>query len=138
MRLRRDAKIERIAKVPLFSRCSKRELGQIGTLADEIDLAAGTVAVREGAYGQEFFIIESGKAEVSKKGKVVATLGPGDFFGEIALLHNAPRNATVTAKTPVEALVVSHRDFASLLATSPQIQSKILQALAERLAPASF
>jgi len=138
MRLRRDAKIERIANVPLFSRCSKRELAQIGRLADEMELPAGTVAVREGAYGQEFFVLESGTVEVSKQGKVVATLGPGDFFGEIALLHNAPRTATVTAKTPVEALVVSHRDFSSLLATSPQIQSKILQALAERLAPASI
>ncbi len=138
MRMRKDAKLARIADVPLFARCSKRELSQIGTLADEVELPAGTVVVREGRYGQEFFVLVSGKAEVSRKGKVVAKLGPGDWFGEIALLHNAPRNATVTATTPIEALVVSHRDFSSLLATSPQIQSKILQALAERLAPTSF
>ena len=138
MRMRKDAKLARIADVPLFARCSKRELSQIGTLADEVELPAGTVVVREGRYGQEFFVLVSGKAEVSRKGKVVAKLGPGDWFGEIALLHNAPRNATVTATTPIDALVVSHRDFSSLLATSPQIQSKILQALAERLAPTSF
>ena len=138
MRMRRDAKLERIAAVPLFARCSKRELSQIGTLADEVDLPAGTVVVREGGFGQEFFVLVSGKAEVSRKGKVVAKLGPGDWFGEIALLHNAPRNATVTATSPIVALVVSHRDFTSLLSTAPQIQSKILQALAERLAPTSF
>jgi CRP-like cAMP-binding protein len=80
----------------------------------------------------------SGTAKVTRKGKTVATLGPGDFFGEIALLHNAPRNATVTATSDVDALVVSHRDFTSLLATAPQIQAKILQALAERLAPTSI
>ena len=136
--MRRDAKLDRIAQVPLFARCSKRELGQIGALADEVDLPEGTVAVREGGYGQEFFVLVSGAAEVSKQGKVVATLGAGDWFGEIALLHNAPRNATVTATTPIQALVVSHRDFSSLLSTSPQIQAKILQALAERLAPTSF
>jgi CRP-like cAMP-binding protein len=136
--MRKDAKLERIAGVPLFSRCSKRELSQIGTLADEIELPEGTVAVREGGYGQEFFVLVSGTAEVTKKGKVVAKLGPGDWFGEIALLHNAPRNATVTATSPLAALVVSHRDFSSLLATSPQIQSKILQALAERLAPTTY
>jgi CRP-like cAMP-binding protein len=136
--MRKDAKLERIAGVPLFSRCSKRELSQIGTLADEIELPEGTVAVREGGYGQEFFVLVSGTAEVTRKGKVVAKLGPGDWFGEIALLHNAPRNATVTATSPMSALVVSHRDFSSLLATSPQIQTKILQALAERLAPTTI
>jgi CRP-like cAMP-binding protein len=136
--MRRDAKLERIAQVPLFARCSKRELGQIGTLADEVELPEGTVAVKEGEYGQEFYILESGTAKVTRKGKLVAKLGPGDFFGEIALLHHAPRNATVTTTSPVEALVVSHRDFTSLLATSPQIQAKILQALAERLAPTSI
>jgi CRP-like cAMP-binding protein len=136
--MRKDAKLERIAGVPLFSRCSKRELSQIGTLADEIEMPKGAVAVREGGYGQEFFVLVSGTAEVTKKGKVVAKLGPGDWFGEIALLHNAPRNATVTATSPMSALVVSHRDFSSLLATSPQIQSKILQALAERLAPTTI
>jgi CRP-like cAMP-binding protein len=136
--MRRDAKLERIAQVPLFARCTKRELSQIGTLADEVELPKGTVAVKEGGHGQEFFILVSGTAKVTRKGKTVATLGPGDFFGEIALLHNAPRNATVTATSDVDALVVSHRDFTSLLATAPQIQAKILQALAERLAPTSI
>jgi CRP-like cAMP-binding protein len=138
MRMRKDAKLERIARVPLFAHCSKRELAQIGTLADEVELPAGTIVVREGLHGQEFFVLASGTVEVTKEGKVVATLGPGDWFGEISLLHNAPRNATVTATTAIEALVVSHRDFSSLLATSPEIQGKILQALAERLAPTSF
>jgi CRP-like cAMP-binding protein len=136
--MRRDAKLERIAQVPLFARCTKRELGQIGTLADEVELEKGTVVVKEGAFGQEFFILVSGTAKVTRKGKTVANLGPGDFFGEIALLHNAPRNATVTATSDVDALVVSHRDFTSLLATAPQIQAKVLQALAERLAPTSI
>ena len=138
MRMRKDAKLERIGNVPLFARCSKRELSQIGTLADEVEMPAGTVVVHEGRYGQEFFVLVDGNVEVTKEGTVVATLGPGDWFGEISLLHNAPRNATVTATTAIDALVVSHRDFSSLLATSPQIQGKILEALAERLAPTSF
>jgi CRP/FNR family transcriptional regulator, cyclic AMP receptor protein len=138
MRMRKDAKLERIARVPLFARCSKRELAQIGMLADEVELAAGTVVVREGRHGQEFFVLVSGTVEVTREGTVVATLGPGDWFGEISLLHNAPRNATVTATTAIDALVVSHKDFSSLLATSPEIQGKILQALAERVAPTSF
>ncbi len=136
--MRRDEKLQRIATVPLFARCSKRELVQVGALADEVELPEGTVVAHEGAYEREFFVLIGGSAEVSRQGKVIAKLGPGDWFGEIALLHNAPRNATVTATAAIDALVVSQKDFSSLLATSPRIQGKILEVLAERLAPSSF
>jgi CRP-like cAMP-binding protein len=138
MRLRRDEKIEAIARVPLFAHCSKRELAEVAALADEVELPEGTVLAREGRPGQEFFVLLSGTVDVDKGGRSVATLGDGDFFGEIALVHRGPRQATVTAVTAVRLLAVSQRDFSPLLATSPQIQTKILKALAERLAPESL
>ena len=135
MRLGRDAKVDLIAKVPLFSHCSKRELEQIASVADEIDLREGKELMREGALGREFFVILEGSAEVTQEGQTINTLGPGDFFGEIALVSDTPRTATVTATSPVRALVITDRSFKRLLRDSPQIQAKVLSALAERLAP---
>jgi CRP-like cAMP-binding protein len=134
-RLRGDAKVELIGRIPLFARCSKRELRQIAALADEIGLPEGTLLVREGRPGDEFFVLVDGTVDVYKQDKLVATLGSGDFFGEISLINNSPRTATVRSTTPVHALVVSRRDFSGLLATSQQVQLKILKALADRLAP---
>jgi CRP-like cAMP-binding protein len=138
MRLRRDQKIETISRVPLFAHCSKRELAEVAALADEVELPQGTVLAREGKPGQEFFVLLEGKVDVTKGGRSIATLANGDFFGEVALVYRGPRQATVTAVTPVRLLAVSHRDFSPLLATSPQIQAKILKAFAERLAPQSL
>ena len=135
MALRKDAKLELIKRVPLFSQLSNRELGEVAKVADEIDLKEGKELTREGRPGREFFILLEGRAEVQKGGKQVRTLKDGDFFGEIALLTKAPRTATVTAATPVRALVVTERSFRRLLEDSPQIQLKVLQALAERLTP---
>src|ERR1700730_17464640 len=89
-----------LAQVPLFSACSKKDLQHIARRAEHVDVPAGKVLVREGAAGAEFFIILHGTAEVSMRGRKVATLGPGAFFGDLALLDKAPRNATVTALTP--------------------------------------
>lgn len=130
--------MELIRRVPLFSRCSKRELAEVAKIADEIDLPAGKVLIRQGERGREFFVLLEGTAEVRKDGKTVATLDSGDFFGEIALVSRSPRMATVTTISPVHALVVTDRSFRSLLEHSPQIQLKVLEALAERLAPASL
>jgi CRP-like cAMP-binding protein len=138
VRLGKDAKVELIRRVPLFSRCSKRELAEVAKIADEIDLPAGKVLIRQGERGREFFVLLEGTAEVRKDGKTVATLDSGDFFGEIALVSRSPRTATVTTISPVHALVVTDRSFRSLLDHSPQIQLKVLEALAERLAPASL
>ena len=134
MRLRRDAKVELISRVPLFERCSKRELTAIAALADQVELPEGRVLAREGELGQEFFVLVDGTAEVTRGRKRLATLGTGDFFGEIALVSNVPRTATVKTVSPVRALVVTSRDFWTLLDESPRTQRKILEAVAERLA----
>ena len=136
--LRRNQKVELIRKVPLFSRCSKRELEQIARIADEIDLREGKEMTRQGARGREFFVLLQGDADVIKDNGRINTLGPGDFFGEIALVSDTPRTATVVATTPVRALVVTDRSFRRLLGDMPEIQAKVLQALAERLAPESL
>ena len=138
MRLRKDAKTELISHVPLFAHCSKRELAMVAGIADEIDLAEGKELTREGGPGREFFVLVDGKADVLKKGRRINSLKAGDFFGEIALVHDSPRTATVKASSPVRALVVTERNFRRLLEESPEIQRKVLSALAERLAPASL
>ena len=136
--LRRDRKLELIARVPLFAGCSKRELSRIATLADEIDIAAGEALTREGHTGREFCVLVSGTADVHIGKKKVRTLSDGDFFGEIALILNAPRSATVTATTAVRVLVVERRAFRSLMEQMPSIQLKVLEALAARLADESL
>ena len=133
--LRRNEKVELIKKVPLFAHCSKRELQEVAQLADEIDLREGKEMTRQGSRGREFFVLLEGTANVVKNGRRINTLGTGDFFGEIALVSDTPRTATVTATSPVRALVVTDRSFRRLLEDSPSIQSKVLTALAERLAP---
>jgi len=133
VRLHRDAKVELIAGVPLFERCSKRELAAIANIADQIERPEGRVVVHEGELGQEFWVLVEGNAEVPRHGARVATLGPGDFFGEIALVSNRPRTATVTATSPMRLLVVTDRAFRELMRKMPSIQSKVLAALAERV-----
>ncbi len=136
--LRRDRKLELIAAVPLFAGCSKREISRIASLADEIDLPAGQLLTREGERGREFCILVSGSADVRKGTRKVATLGAGDFFGEIALILDAPRSATVDARTDVRVLVLERRAFKHLLSEVPSIQTKVLEALAARLADESL
>jgi CRP/FNR family transcriptional regulator, cyclic AMP receptor protein len=138
VRLRKDAKTELISRVPLFAHCSKRELAMVAGIADEIDLPVDKELTREGAPAREFFVLVDGTADVLKKGKRINTLKGGDFFGEIALVHDSPRTATVKASSPVRALVVTERNFKRLLEESPEIQRKVLSALAERLAPATL
>ena len=133
--LRRNEKVELIKRVPLFAHCSKRELQEVAQLADEIDLREGKEMTHQGSRGREFFVLLEGTANVTKNGRRINTLGSGDFFGEIALVSDTPRTATVTATSPVRALVVTDRSFRRLLEDSPSIQSKVLTALAERLAP---
>ena len=133
--LRRNQKVELIRKAPLFAHCSKRELERIAQIADEIDLGKGKEMTRQGSRGREFFVLLEGDADVDKDGRRINTLGPGDFFGEIALVSDTPRTATVTATSPVRALVITDRSFKRLLKDIPEIQSKVLSALAERLAP---
>ena len=132
--LRRDAKVELLKRVPLFAGCSKKELGEIARLADEIDVGAGQALTTEGESGREFFVLVDGAAEVRRNGTKVGTLGAGDFFGEIALVSERPRTATVTTTAPGRLLVVTDRAFRELMRSVPSIQLKVLTALADRLA----
>jgi voltage-gated potassium channel len=133
MALRANTKIELIKAVPLFEHCSKADLQRIAQIADEIDLPAGKVLIREGERGREFFVLAGGEVEVRRKGRKVATLGPGSFFGEMALLSKMPRTATVTAVTPLDVLVITDRAFLDLLDKLPELWVKVARALAERV-----
>jgi CRP/FNR family cyclic AMP-dependent transcriptional regulator len=135
VRLGGNQKIDLIRKVPLFARCSRAELKEIALLADEIDLHEGKEMTREGAPGREFFVLLDGTADVKKNRRRVTSLGPGDFFGEIALVSREPRTATVIATSPVRALVITDRSFRRLLDDAPQVQTKVMEAMAQRLAP---
>ena len=133
-RVGRNQKIELLKNASLFAGCSKKQLGEIAAIADEIELPAGKDLIRQGERGREFFVLLDGDVEVVKDGKAIEERGPGDFFGEIALVSNVPRTATVTTTTPVRMLVVTDRDFKHLLETSPDLQLKVLEVLASRLA----
>jgi CRP/FNR family cyclic AMP-dependent transcriptional regulator len=132
--LRKNAKVELIKHVPLFSHCSKKELGMVAQIADEIDLPEGKTLMREGDRGREFFVLVDGNADVRRRGRKLNSLGAGDFFGEIALVSHRPRTATVTTTSPVRALVVTEQSFRSLLDRAPDVHRKVLQALADRIA----
>ena len=133
MPLRRDAKVELLKKAPLFADCSKTELRALAKTADELDLREGTVMTREGRPGREFFVLVDGSALVTKKGKKVAELKGGDWFGEIALLTDTPRTATVTATSAVDVLVITDRRFKTVVETMPSIALKVLSSVSERL-----
>jgi CRP/FNR family transcriptional regulator, cyclic AMP receptor protein len=135
VRLGKDAKVELLKKVPLFSRLGKKELQDVAHIADELDLPAGKEMAQQGDRGREFFVLLDGEAEVTKSGNRVNTLQPGDFFGEIALVTKMPRTATVTATSDVRVLVITERDFDSLMRRSPTIGHGVAEALAERIAP---
>src|SRR5437763_5533569 len=110
---RRDLRLQRLSEVPLFRACSQKELAAVARVADEIDVAPGRDVVREGQTGHEFFVIVDGKATVTRDGREVATLGPGDYFGELALLDRTynRRDATVSAAAPLNLLVIGPREF---------------------------
>ena len=133
--LRKNAKVELIKGVPLFAECSRKELGEVAGIADEIDLREGKELTKQGQAGREFFILVEGTADVKKGSRRVNELGPGDFFGEISLIRHTPRTATVVATSPVRTLVITERSFQSLLQHQPGIQNKVMSALAARLAP---
>jgi len=135
VRLGGNQKTDLIHKVPLFARCSRAELKEIAMLADEIDLHEGKEMTREGEPGREFFVLLEGTADVKKKSRKVNALGPGDFFGEIALVSREPRTATVIATSPVRALVITDRSFRRLLEESPQVQAKVMEAMSQGLVP---
>ena len=121
-----------LAKIPLFKECTKKELQAVSRLVTPINVKAGKVLTKEGEAGREFMIIASGTATVRRKGRKIATLGPGDFFGELALLAGVPRTATVIAETDMVVEALNRAEFATLLDESPSIARKVLSAVAKR------
>jgi CRP-like cAMP-binding protein len=119
-----------LAKVPLFSACSKKELAQISRLATEVSAPAGRVLAEEGHLGNEFVVILDGAASVHQGGRRLRTLGPGDYFGEIALLSKSRRLATVIADTPMRLEVINRSEFSTLLDEVPSLARKLLAGLA--------
>jgi CRP-like cAMP-binding protein len=134
VRLGKNAKVELLKSVPLFAGCSKTELRELAATADEIDLREGHVLVREGRPGREFFVLVDGTVKVTAKGRKIAELRGGDWFGEIALLTKVPRTATVTTTSAVRALVVTDRSFRRVVETMPSIALKVLATVGQRLA----
>ena len=130
---RREDVLAYLGKVPLFSACTKKDLTHISKYSDRVQVPAGTKMTEEGRVGYEFYVILDGKVSVSKGGREVNTLGPGDAFGELALLDRAPRNATVEAVTDVEALVMGQREFTAALDLVPTLAHKLLTGLARRI-----
>lgn len=131
--LGRDAKIDLLRAIPLFSECSRRELREIAAAADEVVVPAGTSLTREGASGKELVVIVDGAADVIRRGRRINRVGTGDFIGEIAIVSGAPRTATVRTTVPTHAIVLTARDFRMLLRRVPSIQLKVLDAVAGRL-----
>ena len=130
-----DGKDKLLGQVPFFAGLSKKELEQVATIADELDFPAGKVLIREGDRGREFFVLVEGTVEITRGGETLDTRDAPEFFGEIALVVDRPRVATVTTVTPTLALVLTDRAFKSLLQRSPEIALKVLQAVGERLPP---
>jgi CRP-like cAMP-binding protein len=129
-----DAKLELLARVPLFSSLPKRDLRRIAAIADELDLPAGRMLTAEGEPGREFVVLVDGHAEVRREGRRVNVLDGGDFLGEIALVSDGPRTATVITTTPTRILLVTARDFRALMRELPAMRRKVLATAALRLA----
>jgi CRP/FNR family transcriptional regulator, cyclic AMP receptor protein len=122
-----------LAKIPLFADCSKKELQRVRGLLTPLIVPAGTVLITEGQPGHEFFVVLEGQASVTHNGVTIATLGPGDYFGEIALIEGGPRTATVTADEPMRVEVASEQEFRSLLDSTPGLARALVLPLARRI-----
>jgi len=127
-----DPKIEHLAKVRMFSALNKKELSLVSKASDVVKVGAGTQIVTEGTVGHEFYLITHGTAEVKRGGRKVATLAPGDYFGEMAILDRGPRSATVVAASDMELIVIGQREFLGVLEQVPAVTHKLLVSMAAR------
>src|SRR5687768_10499585 len=106
-----DQFVALLGSVPLFARCSRKDLAEIARFVDEIEVEEGRELITEGDVGHEAFIVVDGTASVTRAGTEVATIGPGAVFGEMALIDRAPRNASVVATSPLRLIVIGKREF---------------------------
>ena len=132
-----DAYLERLGALPMFGGCTNKELRDIARIVDELQVESGRVLMSQGDAGQEAFVIEEGAAEVVRDGQLLATVGPGSYVGELALIDAGPRSATVTATTPMRVLVIGTREFATLLDEVPGLARRVLVSTARRLRAAN-
>jgi CRP-like cAMP-binding protein len=121
-----------LKSIPLFQTVSDGELAEIAPFADETAVEAGTQLVREGDFSYEFFAIEEGEAEVTRGGEQLATLGPGDFFGEIGVLERDLRTASVVAKTEMRLVTLTGWDMKRMDKAMPQAVARIRDVLEQR------
>lgn len=126
----------RLKDVPFFSSLSKKQLSTVSRHVDHIDIAPGKELAREGEFGHEFFVIVEGSAEVVRGGARIAELGPGDFFGELALLDDDRRTATVKASSPMRVLVMTRKSFREIHRSMPDVHSAVAAAIEKRRQPA--
>jgi hypothetical protein len=128
-----DQKLELLKRCPLLAGLNRHDIEQVGRLADEVDVPAGKVLMKQGDPGREFYVIVDGAVRIERDGKVIRTMGPGEFFGEIALVVERPRTATATVDTDSRLLVLAHREFHSLMDQFPSIRISVLESIALRL-----
>ncbi len=126
-----DEKLRLLAGVPLLAGLSRRDLEEVGRLADEVDVPEGRVLARQGATADEFFVIIDGTVRCERNDDHLCDLGPGDFFGELAVLGEMPRTATVTTTSPSRLLVVGHREFHAMLSKYPTVQRAIMRSVVQ-------
>ena len=132
-----DSKADALKRAPLFEGLSRSELQDLAKVTEDLEVEAGKVLCREGESASEFFVIVDGDVEVTKGGRRLSTLSGGDFFGEIALIEDVPRTATVTATSPLRFFVLTRQAFRGLIGRQPEVERKVLRALAKRLLPAA-
>jgi CRP/FNR family cyclic AMP-dependent transcriptional regulator len=128
-----DTKVQALKRAPLFEGLSRKELVELARVTEDLEIPPGEVLCKEGEIGQEFFVIVEGETDVTSNGKRVAARGGGDFVGEIALLEDTTRTATVTAKTPLRVFVLTRQDFRHLVRENPSVEQKVMRALARRV-----
>jgi CRP/FNR family transcriptional regulator, cyclic AMP receptor protein len=132
-----DTKVQALKRAPLFEGLSRKELTQLARVSEDMEIPQGTALTKEGEIGHEFFVIIEGETQVKRKGRSLGTRGAGDFIGEIALLEQVPRTATVTAKTDLRVFVLTSKDFHHLLEENRTVERKVLRTLAKRVADLS-
>lgn len=133
LRSENDSKLDALKHVPLFAGLAKRDLGAVTRISREFDVPPETELIREGEAGRQFFVLLDGEAEVRRGGVEINRLGPGDFFGEIALLSDRPTTASVSTSGPARVVAIAPRAFRQLLRDVPLLQMKVIRALADRL-----
>ena len=129
----RDAKLDLLHRIPLFSGLDRHQIERLGQLAEEVDVPAGKVLIRQGDRGGDLMVLASGQVSVERDGALLRTLGSGEFFGEIALVDGGPRTATITTREPSRLVVLGHREFHAMMDEFPEVASRILATMADRI-----